>query len=52
MHSGNGEVISAKFDSFLSHVANKHNNLDNPLFNKCSHDETIQQRKWLEKGMY
>ena len=51
-HSGNGEIISAKFNSFLSHVANEHNNLDNPLFNKCAHNETIQQRKWLDKGMY
>ena len=51
-HSGNGEVISAKFYSFLSHVVNKHKDLDNPLFNKCAHDETIQQRKWLDKGMY
>ena len=34
---GNGEVIWAKFSSFLSHVVNAHENLDNPLFNKCRH---------------
>ena len=48
---GNREVIWAKFSSFLSHVINKHENLDNPVFNKCAHDEQIQPRKWLDKGM-
>ena len=47
--SGNGSVIYAKFKSFLSHVINKHDNLDEPLFNKCFHGE-IQQRQWLLKG--
>ena len=49
-HDGNGEVIWAKFSSFLSHVVNEHENLDNPLFNKCRHIATIQPRKWLDKG--
>lgn len=51
-HDGNGEVIWAKFSSFLSHVVNEHENLDNPLFNKCAHEEQIQPRKWLDKGRY
>ena len=50
-HDGNGEVIWAKFSSFLSHVVNKHDNLENPLFSKCGHSEMIQPRKWLEEGM-
>jgi len=49
--SGNGNVIHvyAKFKSFLSHVINKHDNLDDPLFNRCNHGE-IKDRTWLEKG--
>ena len=48
--SGNGEVIWAKFTSFLSHVVNKHNGLDNPLFNKCAHDDSIEPQEWIDKG--
>ena len=48
---GNGEVILAKFHSFLQHVVNEHDHLDNALFNKCAHSETIPQRKWLDKGL-
>ena len=44
--SGNGNVIYAKFKSFLSHVINKHDNLDEPLYNKCNHGE-IKHRKFL-----
>jgi len=47
--SGNGNVIYAKFKSFLSHVINKHDNLDDPLYNKCNHGE-INHRTWLDKG--
>jgi hypothetical protein len=49
-HDGNGEVIWDKFSSFLSHVVDEHENLDNPLFNKCGHREIIEPRKWLDKG--
>lgn len=49
-HDGNGEVIWAKFSSFLSHVVDKHENLENPVFNKCGHKDIIQPRKWLDKG--
>lgn len=48
--SGNGKLIWAKFISFLSHVINKHDDLDEPLFNKCAHGE-IAPREWLKKGM-
>lgn len=47
--SGNGNVIYAKFKSFLSHVINKHDNLDDPLYDRCNHGE-IKDRTWLEKG--
>ncbi|XP_046863426.1 uncharacterized protein LOC124457186 [Xenia sp. Carnegie-2017] len=38
-HSGNGMVILAKFKSFLSHVIDKHDGLDDPLYDKCAHGE-------------
>ena len=50
-HDGNGEVIWAKFSSFLSHIVDEHKNLENPLFNKCAHMDIIQPRKWLDKGI-
>ena len=49
--SGNGKVIWAKFKSFLSHVTNKHTDLDDPLFSKCV-DGNLQPRKWLQVGMF
>ena len=44
--SGDGKVVSAKFKSFLSHITDKHENLNDPLFNKCAHQE-IQHREWI-----
>lgn len=49
--SGNGNVIRAKFKSFLSHVTNKHTDLDDPLFSKYVHG-SLQPRKWLQVGMF
>lgn len=49
--SGNGNVIFAKFKSFLSHVINKHDNLDEPLYDRSNHGE-IKHRTWLDKGEY
>ncbi|XP_074610558.1 uncharacterized protein LOC141864626 [Acropora palmata] len=45
--SGNGKIIWAKFKSFLSHIVNKHSDLDDPLFNKCAHGD-ITDRTWLQ----
>ena len=50
--SGEGEFILAKFESFLSHIVNKHADLPNGIFNKCAHRETISDRRWLEEGMH
>ena len=44
--SGDGRVILAKFLSFLEHIVNKHENLNDALFNKCAHGE-IEPREWL-----
>ena len=47
---GNGEVMWAKFVSFLWHIVDEHEGFEDPLFNHCAHDEDIEPRKWLEKG--
>ena len=49
--SGDGTVILAKFLSFLGHIVNKHENLDNPIFNMCAHDE-IEPRMWLDESKH
>ncbi|KAK3749144.1 hypothetical protein QZH41_009825, partial [Actinostola sp. cb2023] len=45
-----GEVKLAKFQSFLSHVINKHKNLPNRLFNECHHGEITTQKVWMHKS--
>ena len=50
--SGDGELIWAKFESFLSHIINKHTDLPNENFNKCGHGEAISDRRWLEEYIY
>ena len=49
--SGGGDLIWAKFESFMFHVINKHQDLPNGYFNKCAHEEAISDRCWLEEGM-
>ena len=46
--SRDGKVILAKFLSFLDHILDKHDHLENPLFNKCAHEE-IEPREWLDE---
>ncbi|KAK3721677.1 hypothetical protein QZH41_013825, partial [Actinostola sp. cb2023] len=46
-HDGNGDVIWAKFCVFLSHIINKHDKLQNPIFNKCQHGPDFTARQWL-----
>lgn len=43
-------VIVAKFKAFFDHIVNQHENLPDPLFNKCNHGPSIRNRKWLIKG--
>lgn len=45
---GDGKVILAKFLSLLGHIVDKHENLENLLFNKCAHGE-IETREWLDE---
>ena len=44
-------MSSMQNSSLLSHVINKHDNLDEPLYNKCNHGE-IKHRTWLDKGEF
>ena len=48
--SGDGELIWAKFESFLFHIVNKHSDFPNNTFDKCAHKEAISDRRWLEEG--
>lgn len=50
--SGDGELIWAKFESFLSHIVNKHSDLPNGIINKCAHAEDLSDRQWLEEGIH
>ena len=45
-----GEVIIAKFHSFLYHILNKHKDLPNPLFKECAHRENIRPKVWFTKS--
>ena len=35
----------------MSHVVNKHTDLEDPVFNKCAHGD-IGPKKWLQNGMF
>ena len=48
---GFGNLIVAKFNSFMRHVANKHTDHPNPLYDKCNHEE-LQPRKWIKIGKF
>ena len=41
--SGDGKMIAAKFNSFLGHIVNQHENHKDPLFSRCAHGDHIQQ---------
>ena len=47
---GFGELIVAKWSSFIRHVADKHNNHPNSLFANCSHGDLDQKRDWIHIG--
>ena len=50
-YNGSGSVIWATFKSFLSHIIDKHDYLDDPLFTKCAHGD-IPHREWLNKSKH
>jgi len=47
--SGFGALISAKWLSFLRHMANKHSNHPDPHYTECNHGD-IEPRKWIKIG--
>ena len=47
---GFGEMIHAKWMSFLRHVRNVHDKHPSEVFTKCAHEESIKPRKWMKNG--
>jgi len=44
------KVKLAKFQTFLSHVINKHKDLPNKIFNKCYHGAIETPKLWMLKS--
>ena len=49
--AGFGDLIVAKWKSFLRHVCNKHTDHPDLLYQKCAHGE-LDQRKWIKYCTY
>lgn len=49
--AGFGELIGAKWNSFMQRVANKHDNHSSPLYKKCAHGDQIENRRWIKIGI-
>ena len=47
-----GRVILAEFNSFPSHVVNKHTGLEDPSFSKCGHAGRHLSKEILRIGMF
>lgn len=48
--SGFGNLIVAKWMSFLRHVSNIHTGHPDPLYRQCNHGE-IEERLWIKRGL-
>ena len=48
--AGFESLVLAKWNSFLHHVSNKHNNHPDPLHKQCCHGQ-LEPRKWIRVGM-
>ena len=48
---GFGALIVAKWNSFMRHVANKHEDHPDPLYKECNHGD-LEPRKWINVGEY
>ncbi|KAK2552479.1 hypothetical protein P5673_026573 [Acropora cervicornis] len=46
---GFGDLIVAKWKSFLRHVSNLHKDHPDPLYKECNHDD-LEPRRWIRKG--
>ena len=49
--AGFESMITAKWSSFMRHVANKHKNHLDPLYKECNHQE-LEARDWIKMGLY
>ena len=47
-----GRVILGEFNSFPSHVVNKHTGLEEPSFSKCGHAGRHLSKETLRIGMF
>ena len=47
-----GRVILPEFNSFPSHVVNKHTGLEDPSFSKCGHARRHSGKEILRTGMF
>lgn len=45
-----GELKLAKFQSFLSHVTNKHTEVPHKLYNACKHGVITKPKVWMTQG--
>lgn len=45
------EMILAKWNSFMRHVANKHSDHPDPLYKQCHHGD-LEPRKWIKIGKH
>ena len=48
---GFGDLIVAKWTSFLRHVNNRHSDHPDPLYSQCAHGE-LTRRLWIKQGEY
>ena len=44
-------MILAKWKSLLHHISNEHKEHPDPLFQECAHDDDIEPRQWVKKGV-
>ena len=45
-------MILAKWKSLLHHISNNHTGHPDVLFSECAHDDDIEPRDWIKKGIF
>lgn len=49
--AGFQSMILAKWKSLLQHISNEHKEHPDPLFQECAHNDDIEPRQWIKKGV-
>ncbi len=49
---GFGELIVAKWKSFMNHIQDTHENHEDNSFPKCAHGRLEQKRPWIKNGNF